>query len=144
MNQQIRELMANNVLSVTPNQTVQEAATLMAQHDIGAIPVVENGELRGILTDRDITLRATAQGFQADCPIGNCMSDQLTTCEAGMDVHQAAQIMAQHQVRRLPIVENGQLVGMLSIGDLARQDIYRNEAGEALSNISNPGVNLQG
>nr|WP_223155198.1 CBS domain-containing protein [Alkalibacillus aidingensis] len=130
--------MSDNVISVSPQQTVKEAAALMEQNDIGAIPVVENGQVRGIITDRDITLRATAHGQDGNCPINQCMSSQLLTAESSMDVHEAAALMAQNQVRRLPVVENGQLVGMLSIGDLAQQNIYRNEAGDALSNISIP------
>ncbi|MET3684081.1 CBS domain-containing protein [Alkalibacillus flavidus] len=138
MENAIKNLMSSNIVSVTSQQSVQEAAALMEQHDIGAIPVVENGQLRGIITDRDITLRATAQNQQSNCPIGQCMSDQIVSADASMDVHEAAQLMAQNQIRRLPVTENGQTVGMLSIGDLAQQNIYRNEAGDALSNISIP------
>ncbi|WP_319003504.1 CBS domain-containing protein [Bacillus shivajii] len=142
-NQAIRNLMSQHVVSVSPQQSVQEAAALMEQNDVGAIPVVENGQVRGIITDRDITLRATAHGMQGNAPVSECMSDHLTVADANIDAHEAAEIMAQHQVRRLPVVENGQIVGMLSIGDLATENIYQNEAGEALSNISIPTHNHQ-
>ncbi|WP_167263580.1 CBS domain-containing protein [Alkalibacillus almallahensis] len=141
MENTIKNLMSSNIVSVTSDQTVQEAASLMEQNDIGAIPVIENGQLRGIVTDRDITLRATAKNQQGNCPIGQCMSDQIVSADASMDVHEAAQMMAQNQIRRLPVTENGQSVGMLSIGDLAQQNIYQNEAGDALSNISIPKAN---
>ncbi|WP_096186428.1 CBS domain-containing protein [Evansella halocellulosilytica] len=143
MNQTIRNLMSNHVVSVSPQQSVQEAAALMEQHDCGAVPVVENGQVRGIITDRDITLRATAHGLQANSPVSECMSSNLTVADVNMDIHEAANMMAQQQIRRLPVVENNQLVGMLSIGDLATQNIYQNEAGQALSNISFPTHNNQ-
>lgn len=138
MNQSIRNLMSSNPVSVTSQQTLQEVAALMEQNDIGAIPVVENGQVRGLITDRDITLRATANGLQANSLVSECMSSQLTVADVNMDIHEAAQMMAQKQIRRLPVVENERLVGMLSIGDLATQNIYQNEAGQALSNISIP------
>ncbi|MBU9723655.1 MULTISPECIES: CBS domain-containing protein [Bacillaceae] len=138
MNQSIRNLMSSNVVSVSPQQSIQEAAALMEQHDCGAIPVVENGQVTGIITDRDITLRATAHGLQGNATVSECMSTKLTVADVNMDVHEAAQMMAQQQIRRLPVVENNQLVGMLSIGDLATENIFQNEAGEALSNISIP------
>lgn len=138
MNQSIRNLMSSNPVSVTSQQTLQEVAALMEQNDIGAIPVVENGQIRGLITDRDITLRATGQGLQANSLVSECMSGNLTVADVNMDIHEAAQMMAQKQIRRLPVIENEQLVGMLSIGDLATQNIYQNEAGQALSNISIP------
>ncbi|MGP4072660.1 CBS domain-containing protein [Piscibacillus sp. B03] len=141
MENAIKNLMSTNVVSVTPQQSLKEAAELMVQNDIGAIPVVENGAVRGIITDRDITTRATAMGKDGNCTVGECMSDHLTTADASMDVHQAAQLMAEKQIRRLPVTENGQLAGMLSLGDLATQNIFQNEAGQALSNISFPAHN---
>ncbi|GAA0450959.1 CBS domain-containing protein [Alkalibacillus silvisoli] len=144
MENAIKNLMSSNIVSVTSEQSVQEAAALMEQNDIGAIPVIENGQLRGIITDRDITLRATAKNQQSNCPISQCMSSEIVSADASMDIHEAANLMAQKQIRRLPVTENGQAVGMLSIGDLAQQNIYRNEAGDALSNISIPKASMQG
>ena len=137
MNQSIRDLMSEDVVTVSPEQSIEEAAQLMEQHDIGAIPVVSNGEVQGIITDRDITLRATADGNR-NASVSECMTSHVTMVEANMDVHEAARLMADQQIRRLPVVENGQLVGMLSIGDLAREDIFDDEAEEALSDISMP------
>jgi CBS domain-containing protein len=134
----IRDVMTTNIASVSPNQTVQEAAAIMSEFNIGSLPVVENGQVRGIITDRDITLRTTAQGMDGKTPVSQCMSTNLVQGNPNMDVHEAANLMAQRQVRRLPIVENNQLVGMVALGDLATRDIYQNEAGQALSNISVP------
>ncbi|WP_059103688.1 CBS domain-containing protein [Shouchella shacheensis] len=136
MPQNLSDLMSTNVFSVTPDQSIQEAATLMKEHDVGSIPVVENGQLTGIITDRDITLRSTAAGSSSDVPVSECMSSHITSATSSMDVHEAAALMAEHQIHRLPVVDNGQLVGMLAIGDLATQDIYENEAGQALHDIS--------
>jgi CBS domain-containing protein len=134
----IRDVMTTNIASVSPNQTVQEAAATMSEFNIGSLPVVENGQVRGIITDRDITLRTTAQGLDGNTPVSQCMSTNLVQGNPNMDVHEAANLMAQRQVRRLPIVENNQLVGMVALGDLATRNIYQNEAGQALSNISVP------
>ncbi len=136
MPQNLSQLMSKDVISVNPQQSIHEAAALMKEHNVGSIPVVENGQLRGIITDRDITLRSTAEGSSSDVPVQDCMSTNLTVASSTMDAHEAAQLMSQHQIRRLPVVDNGQLVGMVAIGDLANEAIYQNEAGEALSDIS--------
>lgn len=136
MPQHLNELMSKDVITVSPQQSIQEAAALMKEHGFGSIPVVENGQLRGIITDRDITMRSTAEGNSANVPVQECMSTNLTVASSSMDAHEAAQMMADHQIRRLPVVDNGQLVGMIAIGDLAVEQVYQNEAGEALSDIS--------
>lgn len=137
--QTLRSLMSDNVVTVSPQQTIQEAAQLMSQYNVGSLPVVENGELRGIITDRDITLRSTAQGRDGQTTVGECMSSQnLISGTPEMDVHEAARMMAEHQIRRLPVVENNRVVGMVALGDLASQNIYANEASQALSSISVP------
>ncbi|WP_188498025.1 CBS domain-containing protein [Pullulanibacillus pueri] len=131
--------MTKNVVSVTPNQSIEEAAQLMSQNNIGALPVVENGQLRGIITDRDITLRSTAKGGNEKAKVSECMSNQnLVSGTTTMDVNEAAQIMAQHQIRRLPVVDNQQLVGMVALGDLATEQETQQEAGQALNTISSP------
>ncbi|MCF6136123.1 CBS domain-containing protein [Alkalihalobacillus berkeleyi] len=136
--QQLRSIMSNNIASVTPQQSLKEAAALMSQYNIGSLPVVENGQVRGIITDRDITLRSTAQGLDGNTQVGQCMSNNLITGNPNMSAQEAAQLMSQNQVRRLPVVENNQVVGMVSLGDLATKDGDPNDAGQALSSISNP------
>lgn len=138
--QQIRNVMTSDVVTIKDTQSVQEAAALMSQHNIGSVPVVNNqGEMIGIITDRDITLRTTAQGEGTQTPVSEVMTAQrVVKATPDMDVQQAAQMMAEQQIRRLPVVENGKVVGMVSLGDLAVEEMSDAAAGEALSNISEP------
>lgn len=139
MAQSLQEIMTKNVATVSPQQSVQEAAQIMSRYNVGSVPVVQNGECVGIITDRDISLRATAQGLDpATTKVESVMSRNVVTGTPQMDIHEAANLMAQHQIRRLPVVENDKLTGIVSLGDLAVQDIYQNEAGQTLSEISQP------
>ena len=138
MHQSVREIMTANVVSVSSHQSIQEAAQLMKQHNIGVIPVVDHGQLKGIITDRDITIRSTAGGSAPHIPVSQCMTTNVTVAHPEMDVHQVADLMAQYQIRRIPVTENSQVVGMVALGDLAEEQIYQNEAGQALSSISTP------
>jgi len=145
MAQNLRDIMTSDVLTVNETQTVQDAAALMSEYNVGAIPVVNNnGQMVGIVTDRDITLRTTAQGQDANTPVSQVMTaQQIVKGTPDMDVHEAANLMAEQQIRRLPVVENGQIVGMVALGDLAVQDIYANEAEQALQSISTPSAPQQ-
>jgi CBS domain-containing protein len=138
MSQTLRDIMTTNVVSVSSNQSVREAAALMSQYNIGVLPVVDNGQLTGMITDRDITIRSTSQGVSPDTPVSQCMSNNVISGTSNMDVHEATQLMAQRQIRRLPVVDHNQLVGMVALGDLATREIYQNEASQALSSISVP------
>lgn len=139
MNQQLKDIMTSKVATVSPQQTVQEAARLMSQHNVGSIPVVDNGKCVGIITDRDIALRAVSQGqAPGSTKVQTVMTTSPVTGSPQMDVHEAANLMAERQIRRLPVVDNGKLAGIVALGDLATQNIYQNEAGEALSGISVP------
>ncbi|MEN2766669.1 CBS domain-containing protein [Ornithinibacillus xuwenensis] len=140
MNQQIRKIMTSNVVTVNDSQTVQEAAALMSQYNVGSLPVVNNnGQMVGMITDRDITLRTTAQGENPEERVADVMTaQQIVQATPDMDAHEAAQLMAQQQIRRLPVVENGQVVGMVALGDLAVDNQLDNEAEQALSSISTP------
>ena len=133
----IRELMTTRVVTVDPNSTCTEAAKRMKEENVGSVPVVEGGRLAGIVTDRDIILKCVAQGNRCDqTPVADCMARNPVTCTPETDAHEAARLMAREQIRRLPVVENGRLVGICALGDLAVVDIHVNEAGEALSGIS--------
>jgi len=132
----IQQIMSKNVVCVSANQTVQDAAQLMNQHNIGSIPVVENGQIKGIVTDRDITTRTTAQGMDGNTPVSQVMSSNIVTGDPNMSLQEAAQLMSQNQIRRLPVVENNQLVGMVALGDLATNQQSNESAGDALTNIS--------
>ena len=137
-NQSVQNIMTTNVATVSPNQTIQEVAQLMSQYNVGAVPVVENGRVRGIVTDRDITLRSTAQGLNAQTPVSEVMSTNLVTGRPNMTVQEAASLMSQNQIRRLPIVENNELRGIVALGDIATNNAYDQQAEQALSNISEP------
>ncbi|MFD1428352.1 CBS domain-containing protein [Kroppenstedtia sanguinis] len=135
---QLREMMSKNVASVSPQDNVYQAASLMKEHNVGSIPVVENGRICGMVTDRDLVLRALAEQKNEQMTVGDVMTDQVVTGSPEMSVDEASSLMAQNQIRRLPVVENNQLVGMVSLGDMAVRQPHVNEAGQALSNISEP------
>lgn len=134
----IRDLMTTDVTTVNPNTPINEIALQMKSLDIGSIPVCEQGNKAvGIVTDRDIVIRSLSQGkMQANAQ--DVMTSALIFATPDMNAHEAAEMMAKHQIRRLPVVENGKLVGIVSIGDLATVNMYTNEAGDALSDISKP------
>ncbi|GGL53672.1 CBS domain-containing protein [Sporolactobacillus putidus] len=140
MVQTLRQVMTSDIVSCSPNQTLKEAAELMSRHNIGSIPVINNGKLEGIITDRDITLRSAARGKDDDkVTVKECMtSSNLISGTPDMDVHEAARLMSEKQIRRLPIVENNRVVGIVSLGDLATENRFQDEAGKALSGISTP------
>ncbi|GGE19465.1 CBS domain-containing protein YhcV [Marinithermofilum abyssi] len=135
---QLRDIMSQNVASVSPQDNVYQAATLMKQHNVGMIPVVENGALRGVITDRDVVLRSVATKQPNSMSVSDVMTNNVITGTPEMSVNEASQLMAQNQIRRLPVVENNQLVGIVSLGDMAVRENFANEAGQALSNISTP------
>lgn len=128
--------MTTDVKSVSPNDSLSQAALLMEQLNVGSVPVVDNNKVVGIVTDRDITLRNVARGQNPNQKVSDVMTTNVTSAPPDMDVHSAANIMASNQIRRLPVVDNGNLVGIVAIGDLAVEDIFENEAGEALHDIS--------
>ncbi|MEW9123272.1 MAG: CBS domain-containing protein [Thermotaleaceae bacterium] len=134
----VRELMTKDVSFANPNTSVEQIAKQMKELDVGCIPVCDaDKHALGIVTDRDIVLRSVSQGNNQH-RAQEIMSDKLIFATPDMDAHEAADLMARNQVRRLPVVEKGKLVGILAIGDLATQNIYVNEAGDALCDISKP------
>lgn len=120
----IRDMMSHDVELVDPNSTIRDAALKMRAEDIGALPVGENDRLIGMLTDRDIVTRCTAEDHQPSlCRVRDAMSKKICYCFEDDDLDAAAQIMAEHQVRRLPVLNsNKRLVGMISLGDLSHCD----------------------
>lgn len=135
----LADIMTRDVRTVERTSTVEQAALMMKELNVGSIPVTENGNVVGIITDRDVVLRNVADGrTAADTRVEEVMSKTVITATPDMDVHRAADLMAQNQIRRLPVLENNRVVGIVSIGDLAVRNIYENEAGEALSSISKP------
>ena len=134
----VHELMQGGVVSITPEESAALAARLLSRHDLGVLPVCgQDGALLGIVTDRDIITRCVAAGEDASrVPVSDIMSSSPVTIAPEDDVHTAARQMAVHQVRRLPVVRNGQVVGMLSLGDLAQNRRCDTEAAAALGDIS--------
>ncbi|MBE3568599.1 MAG: CBS domain-containing protein [Bacillales bacterium] len=131
----VRDIMSSNIESCSSQDSLQTVASKMKQLNIGALPVVENGQVTGMITDRDVTIRAVADD-NANKNVGQVMTHNVVSVSPDASVEEAAQLMAQHQVRRLPVVENGQIVGMVALGDLSVSERSNEKAGEALSQIS--------
>jgi len=132
----IRDVMTPNPRTVTPDDSIQNAARIMRDEDTGVVPVVENGRPVGVVTDRDIVVRAVADGGQLDRPIRDICSGAIVAATPDMSTREAAQLMSDHQIRRLPVVENDRLVGIVSIGDLAVKEGKDGRTGDTLQSIS--------
>jgi CBS domain-containing protein len=132
----IRDVMTPNPCTVTPNDSIQNAARIMRDNDTGAVPVVENGRAVGIVTDRDIVVRAVAEDGQLNRPVREIVTGSVVAATPDMSTREAAELMSEHQVRRLPVVENDCLVGIVSIGDLAVKEGRDARIGDTLQHIS--------
>lgn len=134
----INEVMTRDVKVVSPEDTLQRAAKLMKENNFGVMPVGENDRLVGMLSDRDIAVRAVAQGLQADqCKVRSVMSADVKYVYQDESVEDAARNMSKLQVRRLPVLDRKKrLVGIVSLGDVALEK--KKPAGEALHAISQP------
>ena len=132
----IREVMTPNPQCVAPGDTIQNAARIMRDCDTGAVPVVDNGRPIGIITDRDIVVRAVADGGQLNRPISEIVTGDVVCASPDMSTHEAANLMSEHQVRRLPVVENNRIVGIVSLGDLAVKEAKDKRVGDTLEHIS--------
>ena len=122
MDAKVRDVMTPGPIGVDYHQSVGEAARAMRDWGVGAILVVSNESLYGLVTDRDLVVRAVAEARGADEPVGPVSSGNLIGVDADADVHEAMRLMRQHAVRRLPVLEDGQVAGIVSLGDLAMQD----------------------
>jgi CBS domain-containing protein len=132
----IRDVMTPNPRSVSPDDSIQSAAQIMRDQDTGVVPVVENGRPIGLVTDRDIVVRAIADGGQVSRPIREILTSQVVSATPDMSTREAAELMSEHQIRRLPVVEGERLVGIVSIGDLAVKEGKDGRVGDALQQIS--------
>ena len=137
---EIREIMTQGVEMVRPNISLQEAAKKMKALDIGLIPVCDGEKLKGMLTDRDITVRATAEGLNpTTTKVAEVMTTDVAYCFEDQDVEEAAGIMEAKQIRRIPILDrNKRLVGIISLGDLALHTPANDLSAQALKEISHP------
>jgi CBS domain-containing protein len=132
----IRDVMTPNPRTVSPDDTIQQAARIMRDEDTGAVPVVENGRAVGILTDRDIVVRAVAEGGQPSRIVRDIVTPGVVSATPDMSTRQANELMSEHQIRRLTVVERDRLVGIVSIGDLAVKEGRDSRTGDTLQSIS--------
>jgi len=134
---EIKDIMTRSVVSIHPNESVEVAARTMTQYNIGALPVCANGKLCGVITDRDIVTRCLAANrLPSNTQVRQVMTQQVTTAEPNMEIGVAAHLMGRKQIRRLPVVENGILCGMVSLGDMAIHEETAIDAGDALADVS--------
>jgi CBS domain-containing protein len=134
----VSEAMTRDVRVATPGQSIRDVAKIMAEIDAGAMPVGENDRLIGMITDRDIAVRAVAQGKGPDTPVREVMSTEVLYCYDDEELDRVASNMGDEQVRRLPVVNRDKrLVGIVSLGDLAKKE--NRAAGKAVSGVSKPG-----
>ncbi|QAU34264.1 CBS domain-containing protein [Janthinobacterium sp. 17J80-10] len=138
--QSISEIMTQDVTVVAPTDNLQQAAQLMRERDIGALPVCDGTRLVGMITDRDITIRAVADGKSpGDVQVSEVMSDQVFWCYEDQSVEEVLQEMGNEQIRRIPVVSRDKrLVGVVSLGDMAVREAA--DMNETLEEISQPSV----
>lgn len=135
---QVAEVMTRDVRVITPNQSILEAARMMEESDCGALPVADNDKLVGMATDRDIVVRALAQGKGSDTRISEVMSPDVKYCFEDEEIEEIAQNMGELQVRRLPVVNRDKrLVGIVTIGDLSHSEDAECVS-DALADITQP------
>ena len=132
-----REIMSRNVKTATPEMTLENVAVMMRDGDMGAVPVVENGKLVGIVTDRDIVVRAVAEGLDAATKIAEAMTTEIFSVKPDDFVFEAIRLMGDKQVRRIPVVgDNGELAGIIAMADVALEMEDEREIAETLEEIS--------
>ena len=136
---EVREVMTSQVRLARPEQSISESARIMAECDSGVVPVYQDDKLVGMVTDRDIVVRAVANELPPDTPVSDVMSREVLYCFEDEDIEQVAKNMAKNQVRRLPVLNRGKrLVGIVSIGDLSKK-AKPHATGEAIAQISKSG-----
>jgi len=132
----IRDVMTPNPRTVRPEDSIQSAAQIMRDEDTGAVPVVDKGRTIGMVTDRDIVVRAVADGGQLNRPVSEIVTSAVITATPEMSTREASQLMSEHQIRRLPVVEGERLVGIVSLGDIAVKEGKDSRSGDTLQQIS--------
>jgi CBS domain-containing protein len=135
----VRDIMTKNVAQIGPDASVYDAAMLMQQNNVGSIPVCDKSGVVGIVTDRDIVVRNVVTGSDPkSTPVSSIMTPNVTTITPDIEIDRLGDIMACKQVRRIPVVENNTLVGIVALGDLAVDKRFDVEASQALTEISKP------
>jgi CBS domain-containing protein len=131
----ISDVMTKNPRTASPSDSLQAVAAIMRDEDTGVVPIVENGRLVGVVTDRDIVIRCVAEG-NLKAKATDAASDDVVTVTADMSIADAAELMGEHQIRRLPVVEGDKLVGIVSLGDIAVKEGKDKRTGDTLEDIS--------
>jgi CBS domain-containing protein len=135
----VRDIMTASVDSIEAADTIAYAARRMAEDDIGALPILSSGDLVGIVTDRDITVRGVAAGIKPDSPVHRIMTDMVATCSPDDDIETARLLMGREQIRRMPVCdERSRLVGIVALADLADHNPDKREVTETLADICEP------
>lgn len=134
----VKDVMSGGLVTVSPEESAAVAARLLSRYNVGALPVcTKEGKLRGMITDRDIVLRCVAADEDPQSvKVSELMTRRPISVDAQESVQTASALMAQGQIRRLPVEEDGKLIGMVSLGDVARLPNFSMEAAQALSEIS--------
>lgn len=136
---QLKELMTRDVKVITPDMTIGDAAKMMRDGNFGMMPVIEDDRMVGTISDRDITIRAVAEGKDCSSKVRDVMSEGIAWAYEDESVEQAATIMSERQVRRLPVVNRDKrLVGIVALGDFAVESSQIQPAAQALAEISQP------
>ena len=139
----VREIMSKDIASLRSDDSIERAAQLMKQYNCGSIPVCTQDKIIGIVTDRDIAVRSVASGQDvSEQRVGDIMTDDVIFGSPEMEVSDAARLMSDRQIRRLPIVENNSLIGIVALGDISLEPKYQNNAEDALKGISEPGTKI--
>ena len=138
----IGEIMSRDIQTIAPGDSVQKAASVMGTLDLGFLPVCDEAALLGVVTDRDITVRATAFGLDPESThVAQIMTAQTVSCSEDDRIDDVMKIMGDAQVRRLPVLSReGEIVGIVSLGDLATESGDREKSGEVLQDISEPSM----
>jgi CBS domain-containing protein len=134
--EKIRDIMTDDVECCSLLDNVYEVAVKMKELNVGAIPIVDESKLVGMITDRDIVIRGVAEKNPGSTKVEKIMSNKLVTATGEMTTKEAARLMSENQIRRLPVVEGEKLIGIVSLGDFATHDLTDEQAGQALSEIS--------
>ena len=140
----VQDIMTVFPETLGPDDTIQKAAQLMRDHDYGVVPILDGMEaLVGVVTDRDIVIQAIAKGRGPETAIRECMSVQPDTVPKDLPLSQALHLMNTRQVRRLPVMESGRLIGMVSLSDIAKSQVPEAEKSKTLESVSAGGADLR-
>ncbi|NLK85890.1 MAG: CBS domain-containing protein [Clostridiaceae bacterium] len=135
----VRDIMTKNVAHIKPDTSIIDAARLMQQYNVGSIPVCDQSGVVGMVTDRDIVVRNVVMGTDPKAtPVSNIMTTGITSVSPDTDVNDLEDIMSQKQIRRIPVVDQNHLVGIVALGDLATDWRVDSQASDALTDISEP------